>query len=74
MMTTEAAARWRAGGGGAQAGVRRATGPEMSGEGFKLRRSPVVAEPLLVSGDDGAFVSFVPGPTCPPPPPPRACF
>lgn len=54
----------------AQAGVRRAAGPEVSGEGFKLRRSLVVTEPLLVGGDDGAFVSFVPGPTCPTPLPP----
>lgn len=44
-------------------GVKRAPGKEGSQEGNRPRRNPVVEEPLTVTGDDGAFVSFVPGPT-----------
>lgn len=45
-----------------QAGVQRAVQPGTK-ESMKARRVPVVREPVMVTGSDGAFVSFVPGNT-----------
>lgn len=45
-----------------QAGLQRAVQPGTK-DTFKLRRVPVVQEPLLVTGSDGAYISFVPGST-----------
>lgn len=44
-------------------GVKRAPGREGSNESSRQRKNPVIEEPVTVSGDDGAFVTFVPGPT-----------
>lgn len=44
------------------AGTRKAVQPGTK-DSMKMRRQPVVREPVLVTGDDGAFVSFVPGST-----------
>ena len=44
--------------------MRRATGEELSGEGFRQRRSPAVTDAVTVIGEDGAYMSFIPGPTC----------
>ena len=46
-----------------QAGLQRAVQPGAR-DALKLRRVPVVREPLLVTGSDGAYISFVPGSTC----------
>jgi hypothetical protein len=43
--------------------VKRAPGREGSNESSRQRKNPVIEEPVTVSGDDGAFVTFVPGPT-----------
>lgn len=43
--------------------MRKAVQPGTK-DSMKMRRLPVVREPVLVAGDDGAFVSFVPGSTC----------
>ena len=45
-----------------QAGLQRAVQPGTK-DAFKLRRVPVVQEPLLVTGSDGSYISFVPGST-----------
>lgn len=46
-----------------QAGVRKAV-QSGSKDSMKMRRLPTVREPVLVTGNDGAFVSLVPGDTC----------
>jgi hypothetical protein len=45
-----------------QAGLQKAVQPGGK-DTMKVRRVPVVQEPLLVTGSDGAYISFVPGST-----------
>ena len=41
--------------------MRRATDPRDGGQGTRHRQVPAIPKPLLVTGDDGAFITFTPG-------------
>ena len=41
--------------------MRRATDSRDGGQGTRHRQVPAVSKPLLVTGDDGAFITFTPG-------------